>query len=269
MNKHILMAVILAVLAACARATDTNRLILDSEALAALAAAGNAGGVLPMIGTPTNKSAWSGTLAAGLTLTSGNSDTVLASTTLNVHRADATNEWNLGGDAAYGENSGVENNETLHGFVQYDHFFTPRWFGYTRADALHDGIADVVYRATLSPGIGYYFIKTKRTMLSCESGPGAVLEKLDGDREYYTTARVAERFERKIDDNTRIWDSLELLPQVDRPDNFLVNAEVGVEAAITKKISLRTVLQDNFANEPAPDHKNNDVRLVSGFGYKF
>jgi hypothetical protein len=28
-------------------------------------------------------------------------------------------------------------------------------------------------------------------------------------------------------------------------------------------------LQDYFANHPAPGHKDNDVRLVSGLGYKF
>ena len=62
---------------------------------------------------------------------------------------------------------------------------------------------------------------------------------------------------------------MEFLPQVDRPDNFLVNTEVGAEAALTKRLSLRTVVQDNFANDPAPGRKDNDVKLVSGLAYKF
>jgi len=62
---------------------------------------------------------------------------------------------------------------------------------------------------------------------------------------------------------------MEFLPQVDKPDNYLINAEVGVETPITKKFSLRTVLQDSFANIPAPGRKDNDIKLISGLTYKF
>ena len=270
MKKHTLMALVLAggATVMSVRATDTNRLVLSSDALAAMAA-GNTGEPLSKVG-PTNQPAWSGTVAAGLTLTSGNSESVLTTAAVNVRHYNPTNEWNLGGDGAYGENQRVENTETLHGFSQFNHQFDARWYGYARGDALHDGIADVDYRLTASPGAGYYFIKSRRTMLAGESGPSAVSEELDDEGgRYYMSARVAERFEHKIDDRTRLWNNLELLPQVDRPDNFLVNLELGVESALTKKISLRTVLQDNFANEPAPGHKDNDVKLVSGLGYKF
>ena len=267
MKKRILIAWVAGVTGIGLYAADTNKLTLSSEALAAMAA-GNTGEPLSITG-PTNRPAWSGTMAAGLTLTSGNSESVLATTTVNVRHYNPTNEWNFGADGAYGENQRVENTEILHGFIQFNHQYNAQWYGYARGDGLHDGIADVDYRVTVSPGAGYYFMKSKRTMLAGETGPCAVSERLDDESEYYMSARVAERFEHKIDDHTRLWDNLELLPQVDRPDNFLVNLELGVESALTKKISLRTVLQDNFANEPAPGHKDNDVRLVSGLGYKF
>jgi hypothetical protein len=51
--------------------------------------------------------------------------------------------------------------------------------------------------------------------------------------------------------------------------NFLVNAEVGAEASLTKTLSLRVTLQDNFVNQPAPGRKDNDVKLISGVVYKF
>ncbi len=59
------------------------------------------------------------------------------------------------------------------------------------------------------------------------------------------------------------------MQQLDEDNNFLINAEVGAEAALTKHISLRTVLQDNFANVPAPGRRDNDVKLISGIVYKF
>jgi putative salt-induced outer membrane protein YdiY len=62
---------------------------------------------------------------------------------------------------------------------------------------------------------------------------------------------------------------VEFLPQVNKPDNFLVNAEIGAEAALTKTFSLQAVLQDNFVNQPAPGRKDNDVKLISSLVYKF
>lgn len=273
MKRYILTVLLGSAGAACLRAEDTNKLALaDYDAMtvaSAVARAGDATVPAASAVASTNKPVWESAVTFGVTLTSGNSDTLLANTTFSTHRNNPTNEVIFGADAAYGENNSVKSAEVLHGFGQYNHLFTERWFGYVRADGLHDGIADVKYRVTLSPGAGYYFIKTKATFLTGEAGPGVVFERLDGENKTYLTPRLAERFEHKMDDHTRIWQNLEFLPQVDNLDNFLVNAEVGVEAALTKKLSLRTVVDDSYANVPAPGRKNNDVKLISGLAYKF
>ena len=216
-----------------------------------------------------NQLLWESSVSVGLTLTSGNSDTVLADTAFKTHRNNPTNELTLSLEGAYGENQSVKNDEMLHGFSQYNHLFTDRIFGYLRADGFHDGIADITYRVTASPGVGYYFIKSKATTLAGEAGPGVVFERLDGETVNYLTPRLAGRFEHKWDDHTRGWANAEFLQQLDENNNFLINAEVGAEAALTRHVSLRTVLQDNFANVPAPGRRDNDLRLVSGLTYKF
>lgn len=272
MKKLILSGLIGTFGVACVHAEETNRLAADYQAMTiaeAVAKAGDAVEPTATTGMATNKPAWESAITLGATLTRGNSDTLLANTTFNTHRNHPTDEFIFGADASYGENNSVKDAETLHGFGQYNHLFTPRWFGYMRADGLHDGIADIKYRVTLSPGAGYYFIKSKATTLAGEVGPGVVFEKLDGENQGYLTPRIAERFAHKMDDHTRIWQSLEFLPQVDNPDNFLANAEIGVEAALTKKLSLRTVMDDCYANIPAPEREHNDLKLISGIAYKF
>ena len=81
-------------------------------------------------------------------------------------------EWNLGrGRAPTAKMNSVKNIETLHGFGQYNHLFSERWFGYVRADALarrHRGCGLPVH---VQPGAGYYFIKDKDTTLAGEVGP--------------------------------------------------------------------------------------------------
>ncbi len=212
---------------------------------------------------------WETSAAIGLTLTEGNSDTLLVTGNVLGSKKGLRNELSLGADATYGESDDVKNNETLHGFVQYNRLFTERWYGYGRIDGLHDAVADVEYRLTFSPGVGYYFIKSERTRLSAEAGPGFIYEKQGDDTKGYFTARLAERFEHKVNDKTHIWQSVEVLPQVDDFDNYLLNAEVGVETQLTQRLHLRTLLQDTYDNEPAPDRKKNDIKVVTAVAWKF
>jgi putative salt-induced outer membrane protein len=212
---------------------------------------------------------WEKTASAGLTLTKGNSDTLLATADILATRKWTQDELSLGASGSYGEDSDVKNNETLRGFGQWNHLFSDRFYGYLRLEALHDAVADVEYRVTLSPGAGYYFIKNETTRLSGEVGPGIVFEKQGTEEKEYFTARVAERFEHKLSDRAKIWQSLEFLPQVDDFENYIINAEVGVEASLTKKLSLRVLAQDTYDNRPAPGRKANDIKLVSGVAWKF
>jgi putative salt-induced outer membrane protein YdiY len=218
----------------------------------------------------TNKPAWESSLAIGFTVTRGNSDTLLATANIQTHKKTAFNEITLGADAAYGDNNSVQSANNAHAFGQYNHLFTGRFFGYFRADALHDEIADLQYRVTLSPGVGYYFLKQTNTTLAGECGPAMVFQRLGHVDDNYMTVRLAERFEHKFtENNARVWESVEFLPQINAFNNFVVNAELGIEAGISKKTSLQACLQDNFINEPALDRQQNDLRIVSGLKYRF
>ena len=215
------------------------------------------------------KPAWESSAAAGLTMTSGNSDTVTFTANFLTQKKWDQHELRFGADATYGENEGDKNAESLHGFGQYNRLFTDRTYGYLRADALHDAVADVDYRVTLSPGIGYYFIKNARTSLSGEVGPGVVFEKQGGQEDSYFTVRFAERFEHKLNDRARIWQSLEWLPQVDDFENWILNFEIGIETQLTEKMALRVFAQDTYDNQPAAGRKENDLKLVAALAYKF
>lgn len=212
---------------------------------------------------------WETTAAAGLSLTRGNSDTLTATANILTQKKWAQNELRFGADGTYGEDQGSKTAESVHGFGQYNRLFTERFYGYARVDALHDAIADVEYRITLSPGAGYYFIKNDHTSLSGEVGPGVIFEKQGGDESTYMALRVAERFEHKLNDRVRVWQSLEWLPQVDDFNNWILNGELGLETKMTEKASLRVFVLDNYDNQPAPGRKHNDLKLVTAIAYKF
>jgi putative salt-induced outer membrane protein YdiY len=229
---------------------------------------------------PPKPKGWESSAAAGLTLTKGNSENFLATLTLNTSRKWERDEVLLGAGAGYGENKKVDfgspNNgeksktqDYLMGFGQYNHLFTERLYGGVRLDGLHDSISGIEYRFSLSPILGYYFVKAARTTLAGEAGPTFIYENRGGDKKGYMGLRFAERFEHKFNDRARMWQSAEYIPQVDDFNNYLVNFELGASTKITQSIGLRVVLQDNYVNKPAPHRRTNDLKLVAGVDYTF
>ena len=109
----------------------------------------------------------------------------------------------------------------------------------------------------------------KITKLSGEAGPAYIFEKQGDDTTSYFTLRLAERFEHKLNARAKIWQMVEILPEVNDFNNYIVNAEIGVETTLTAKLSMRTYVQDTYDNQPAPDREKNDLKLVTALAYKF
>jgi putative salt-induced outer membrane protein YdiY len=239
------------------------------------------------------KTNWEIVASAGLALTRGNSENLLVSAGINSSRKWSRDEIFLGANAGYGETTvrqaGPDEENTtqqyLKGFSQYNHLFTERIYGGLRLEGLYDKVAGVHYRFTISPMLGYYFVKNPATLLSAEVGPSLIIEEVRGprvpdappstnthvriDQNTYAAARVGQRFEHKFKSGAKIWETLEWIPQVNDFDNWLLNFEVGLSARITKKLDARLVLQDTYDNVPAGDRLKNDLKLIAGLGYKF
>jgi len=212
---------------------------------------------------------WVSSLSAGLTLTRGNSHTLLYSGDIDTAKKTPDNEYTFGAAGAYGSQNSVDNVNNYKGFGQWNHLFTEKFFGYLRADALRDVIADLDYRFNFGPGAGYYLIKGTNTTLAVEAGAGYQDEHLGGKYNSFATMRLAERFEHKFQNHARFWQTAELIPQVDKLDNYVVNFEIGIEAPIAKSLSLKTYLDDSYQKQPAAGRQKNDVKLVSAVSYKF
>ena len=224
---------------------------------------------------PAKTNNWDTTAAAALTLTRGNSETLLVTLGLETKRKWERDEAAFGISGGYGDSTAnnvyTKNTEFIQGYGQYNHLFSDRFYGALRLDGQYDGIAGIEYRFKLSPIAGYYFIKNDKMTLAGEAGPALIMEHLEGQTAHaYWAARLAERFDYKLTANTKVWESLEYLPKVDDwAKNYLLNFEAGIDTAINKHWSLRVVFQDQYASEPANGRKANDLRLMAGTAYKF
>ena len=217
---------------------------------------------------------WHGNVAFGLSLARGNSDTFLMNASALAAREWNQNELKLGVDGQYGLNDWGQSNQTqsadsVHGFADYKRLFTERLYGDLNVDGTHDDLADLRYRLIVGPAIGYYFIKSDKTKVNGEVGPSFIYEKLGSNTLSYVTMRVTERAEHAFNKGSRIWEQVDYLPQVDKFDNYLLNSEVGAEAALNTRLSLRIVAKDQFNSQPAAGRKENDITLISAVVYKY
>jgi len=107
--------------------------------------------------------AWNQTVSAGLTLVRGNTDVTLTSADYTAVKKTPKNEFIAAAGIAYGVQNSQQSVDSYKGSFQWNHLFTPRWYGFVRSDGLRDFIADVDYRFTLGGGVGYYVLKETNT----------------------------------------------------------------------------------------------------------
>lgn len=223
-------------------------------------------------------------LNAGLTLTDGNSETLAANVGLKTEgEKEGLGSVLAGAEFNYGESTvqtkttdeaGVEtvaekDEKTVENaklFANVKKTLSPRTFMSLDGTAAYDDVADIDYRATLGPGLGAYLVKNDRRELTLEAGPAYLWEKVGGARDDYLALRFAERYACQALKNAKLVQSLEYLPEAEDFDNYLLVGEIGVEAAMSDRLSLRVVLQSKYDNTPAEGKERNDLSLIAGIG---
>lgn len=208
-------------------------------------------------------------LSAGITLTDGNSKTLQANASFITEGEKAElGSIRAGIEANYGEATVKDEKDTTvnnaRAFANAKKKITPRTFGYLDASILRDDIAEIDYRLAVGPGLGVYLVKNEKMSFSVETGPSYITEKVDGASCDYLALRIAERIDFALSTTAKIWQSAEYLPKPDDFDDYLMNAELGIEATMTTRLNLRLVLQDKYDNVPAAGLKQNDLALIAG-----
>jgi len=250
--------------------------------LAVAAVWGSAAVVCAQGDKPVAPPVWSTSLAAGLNLTRGNSETLAANGSVRSEAKTGKNGVILGAEVNYGEaeqtqaDGTTETEKTVdneRAYAQYRRLLTDRAFASLNGEALMDDVAGINYRITVGPGAGYYFLKDDVNTLMAEAGPVYILEE-DEDQAGNTTKddrwalRAAERYDLKLSATAKFWEMAEYLPTFDDFDNYLVNAEAGVEAAMTTRVGLRLVGQYKYNSRPAEGREKGDSALIAAVTVK-
>jgi putative salt-induced outer membrane protein YdiY len=214
---------------------------------------------------PKDPSVWDKSIIVGYGLSDGNSNTQTITGNAKLARDYEDNIWNFEVGGGYGESDSDDSNvkEQNRGDViakaSYKRLLSKRFYLGTGLDFLHDDIADVSYRFTLSPNAGVFIVREEKIKLSLEAGPGYVWEEVDEIKDDYLAPRIANKFEWKFSETGKIFQTAEYLMDVDDSDNYLVKSELGIESALTSMFSLVVSVKNDYDNQPAVDKERSDT----------
>ena len=218
--------------------------------------------------------AWKKTGAIGFNLTSGNQDTTLLTVDLRATQEKGKNIWNFQIREAFGESedssgSKETNVDETTGLAEYKRLLDERWYIGAAVAAERDDVQDIDYRVVPGVLLGHFLVKNDATQFSLEAGPAYVFEKVGGETNEYFAPKIGDRFSHKLSDTASIFQSAFVTFDIDDSDNYIIEGEVGIEAALSSALSLIVSLRDTYDNVPADGLKRNDLMLTSALGFRF
>jgi len=219
--------------------------------------------------------AWKGSVSFGYNTTAGNSETSLFNIKLRLDKEVDKNIYLFEFNNGYGQTQNAttledETNIDYSSAVgEYKRLLNERWYYGINTDFRRDEIADVKYRVRINPLIGLFLIKEENLSLSFDVSPGYLFEEVGGIEDDYFAPRLNERLDWQISEKTKIFQSAAVTFSVDDSDNYLVEAEAGVESNFYKNLSLIVSVKDVYDNQPAAGFEKNDLLVLTSLGLNF
>lgn len=235
-----------------------------------------AGNAFSAEGDAEAKKDWDTSIAVGLNLTQGNSDTVLGSASIRTEHEEGAHSFRMGAEGAYGETEvtreGGETDDevTAQNAKAAANYKLKADVPYLYVDATweHDDVADVDYRFIGGPGVGTSIINRDDLKFETDVGVAYVREDVGGVTDDYASVRFSEYVKWQISETAKLWQEAVILPRADDFDDYLLNGELGVEAALNASMSLRIVVQDKYDSTPAAGQEKNDVAVISALAWR-
>ena len=215
---------------------------------------------------------WTGTASVGLSLTSGNSDTLnynLAFDITRTPKARNVTKWTglyMRGD----QDDAVVVNRTSLGFR--DEFtLSGRTFFFGQVDYLRDTFKLIDYLVAPTAGVGFKVIDTESATFSVDGGGGSISEKNpDGDFRTSAALTAGEKLTLELTPTASIRHATTGLWKANDFSDGLYTFSVGLSTRISGHMQLSIDLLDTLKNRPpTAATKKNDVAFVTAVTAEF
>jgi putative salt-induced outer membrane protein YdiY len=217
---------------------------------------------------------WSGFVDVGLSLASGNADTLTFATGANAVRETRRDKTSLYFQSLYGraEVNGVSetNANAVRGGARYDIFLSDRFSVFGITDLEYDEFQQLDLRLVLGGGAGYYLIKSDVTQLQLFGGGNLNKEYffLDSDR---TTGEfmAGQDFATRLAGRFGFKERFVVFPNLSEGGEYRFVFDAAVVTTLNKWLDWHLTLSDRYNSLPATGAESNDVLLTTGLRLNF
>lgn len=217
-----------------------------------------------------------GSLGAGLSITSGNSDTSAFNLGFNLQYDPKTHSL-FKAEAFYLRSTadGVVNVDKATASLRYEYKISDRIYAFAQLAYLRDQNKNVTYLLAPMAGGGYYVVKEKTFELSLDASLGGAFEKDSGfDATSSGAFAAGEAFTWRISPTATFTQKAGGLWKMNDTSDAFYHFEVGVAATLTKSFELKVAYLVDYKNKPISTDPNNplkktDTALVASILYKF
>lgn len=216
-----------------------------------------------------SESPWDLSAAASLSAADGNSESLAYSLQLLAEYDGELYDAQLGLDHFYAEKGSVESSNSIKFHEQLSRELTQYWYLSQYGSILNDAVADIDYRIDTSVLLGRHLLKSEKAKLSLELGPGYAWEQKGGESDHYMTARLGQRFEYRLSEDVRLWQSFGWTPRVEDLSDGIYELELGIENRLNGALSLRSFVRHRVDTAPAAGQDRSDTALMMGVNYEF
>nr|WP_306469660.1 DUF481 domain-containing protein [Oscillatoria laete-virens] len=219
---------------------------------------------------PEKKRIWKYNVGLGYTYRTGNDDSQEGNLLADAIRETDKDKLHLGATGLLGTDNQGQQVSKATGRSQYNHDIDQRFYWLVLGNGEYDSAQRLDYRVFAGPGLGWHAIREEKTRLNFESGPTLEFQKFSSQSETSSIkGRLAQNFEYRFNDTARVFQGTEVLGDPTNDNDFLLNARAGVETGVTKNISVRLTLQNQYNSLPLPGTQSNDFSAITSLIFNY
>lgn len=145
------------------------------------------------------------------------------------------------------------------------------YFIFVGEEISHDAIADVKYRSVTSLGLGVFLWDEPNFRFPFSIGFAYVTEEAP-ESDDYLALRFTEETSWQVNDNLKLWQKFDFIPEISEFDNILITGEIGGETKLTDTLSLSikyVVEYDADADKDNDSIEKTDSKFITQVNYTF
>ena len=195
---------------------------------------------------------WTGSLGAGLSITSGNTDTTAINVAFGLKYAPAgPSTFKLDALYLYQRSDGARTVDRVGALGRYEYALTKRVFAFGEVAYQRDVFKNVDYLVAPLVGLGYKIVDTPTLTFAADGSVGGAFERdTDVDARSSGAYAVGENLTWKLSKNASITERAGALFKMDDSSDYNLHIEAGIAASVTKMTELKVIYLVDYKNKP-------------------